>query len=153
MSNTTSNHNRNIKPDKHIQSYSAHFPSSFFFLPAAHYNQKAEPLQHFPCLSCISPAHRLHFKNATAVWCVRALAFTWMPQTEETDAAPLIDPEAHNTGSIGWSGGRRSVSGENRADLFMLAALIVCGSEFRLIRGFQMQCLRRQWCLLPKICL
>lgn len=29
-----------------------------------------------------------------------------------------------------------SVSGKNRADLFILTALILCGSEFGLIRGF-----------------
>lgn len=57
------------------------------------------------CLSCISVAHWLCFKNANVMHYVRAFAFPLMPRTEEMDATRLIDQETQNTGSIGWTRG------------------------------------------------
>lgn len=61
------------------------------------------------------------------------------------DATQVIHQETQTHAALAEPEGYRSVSEENRADLFILTALIVYGSGFGLICGFHMQCLWQQW--------
>lgn len=77
-------------------------PACFCSSPTAHYTSSARDLgTHLSCLSCISVARWLGFKNANVMLYVKALGFPVMPPTEEMDATQLINVETQNRGSTG----------------------------------------------------